>query len=139
MSPTASRYLGLGNALLVIGTFAGALTFSTLLTSTTLTDHHRNLLGVASALFLGSVTGVFPIFLALQLTDDDQTPSGRWWYFVIVGYSFLAVLISIAFLLLVVVLKQYTTLAAVVLGLCLLGVSAASSLVIALINGRSWL
>lgn len=130
MAPTTSRYLTLANTLLVIATFAGTLTFSTLLTVPDLSDTDKNLLGFASALFLGSVTGVFPIILTLQGVKDDQelrNVSAFCYIIVVVGYVILTAFISTAFLLLMVVLKHHTSQAAFILGTVLLATSTTLS------------
>lgn len=130
--PTTARYLQLGNTLLVMATFAGTLTFSALLTVSTPSESVKSLLGFASALFLGSITGVFPIILSLLRCSDDETPKAVG--FVVAGYSIIVALMSAAFLLLMVVLKQYTTIAAFSLGVCLVGVSSTATVGVAIWN-----
>jgi hypothetical protein len=57
MAPEVSRYLSFGNTLLVTASFAETITFSALLTVQDSPDIVKTLLGLASALFLGSITG----------------------------------------------------------------------------------
>lgn len=130
--PTTARYLQLGNTLLVMATFAGTLTFSALLTVSAPSEGVKSLLGFAPALFLGSITGVFPIILALLRCSDDETPKGVG--LVVAGYSIISVLMSAAFLLLMVVLRQYTTSTAFGLRVFLLGASFMATLGVGIWN-----
>jgi hypothetical protein len=82
--------------------------------------------------FLGSITGVFPIILSLLRCSDDETPKAVG--FVVAGYSIIVALMSAAFLLLMVVLKQYTTIAAFSLGVCLVGISSTATVGVAIWN-----
>src|SRR5256885_8825128 len=107
-APTTSRYVALGTTLLVISTFAGTLTLSALLTIQTSSDQVKSLLGFASALFLGSVTGFVPIILALQRYSDNERPTGVFYGIVIIGYTLLTAFISVAFILLMIIIKHYT-------------------------------
>ena len=138
MPPTTSRYLALGNTLLIMATFAGTLTFTVLLTVANPPAQVPILLGFASALFLGSITGVFPIILALQRWDDDESPQGVFYFIVVIGYSVITAFMSAAFILLMLVLKHYTVQAAFVLGIVLLGSSTLASLGVAVWNALSW-
>jgi hypothetical protein len=144
--PTTSRYLKLANTLLVISTFAGTVTFSVLLTATNTLDVNgdsgdsgvldfvKKHLGYASALFLGSVTGVFPILLLLQRVKTDESPGGYIFFFTMCGFVIITALMTTAFFLLMLVLQHYTVKGAFILGLVLLGISTALSLSLALWN-----
>ena len=140
-APTTKRYLKLADILLIIATFAGTVTFTVLLTITTASNspppHVKTLLGLAAALFLGSVTGIFPIILSLQRFKDDQRPGGIFLFFAWFGYGFIALLMSAAFFLLMVVLKYYNVQSAFILGVALLGISSLLSILMAFVNWRS--
>jgi hypothetical protein len=134
MLPTVSRYLTLGNTLLVTATFAGTLTFTVLLTAANPPTEVQSLLGFASALFLASITSLFPILLALQRYSDNDNPQGVFLFIVIAGYTIITAFMSVAFILLMIVLKHYTVKAAFVLGIVLLGISTSATLGMALWN-----
>jgi hypothetical protein len=128
MQPTTSRYLTLGNTLLATATFAGTLTFTVLLTVMNPAHQVKSLLGFASALFLGSITGIFPIILALQRYGEKERPQGIIHDIVVAGYTIITFFILVAFVLLMIVIKHYTVKAAFVLGIVLLGINTAASL-----------
>jgi hypothetical protein len=62
--------------LLAIATFAGAITFLALLANPSPSPHVQTLLGFATALFFGSVTGIFPILVRMQIVKDQDSPIG---------------------------------------------------------------
>ncbi len=134
MAPTASRYIKLGECLLVTATFAGTLTFTTILTVSNLSSHVKTLLGFASALFLASITGVFPLLLVLQRYADEDPPVGGYYCAVTTGLELLASMTLAAFILLVVVLKYYISRAAFVLCATFVGINTALTLLLGLWN-----
>lgn len=127
-APPASRYLRVAQVLLVTATFAGAITFNVLLTVANPPTKVQSLLGFASALFLASITGLFPIMLVLQRVPDDQHPNRLIFYIVVGGYCVVATLMCVAFILLMIVIKEYTVQGAFVLGIVLLGINTVLTL-----------
>lgn len=123
MVPPTSRYITLGETLLVAATFAGALTFTTLLTINNLPDRIKSLLGFASALFLTTITGTFPVFLILQRYGDEEAPKGRYYGMVVVGFAALTSAMFAAFILLLVVLECYTSRGAFILGMTVVSIN----------------
>jgi len=116
MLPTTSRYISLAEFLLVAATFAGSITSAAILTTPTLPEYVRTLLGYASALFLSSVTGIFPLILVLQRFQDDQAPDNGYYWVVITGLVVAALAVGAAFIILIVALRCYISEGAFILG-----------------------
>jgi len=132
--PTASHYMALGQVLLVTATLAGAVTFNVLLTVKKPPINIASLLGFASTLFLASITGLFAIILALQSVPDDEHPDPPLFFFVVGGYTVVAIFMCVAFILLMIVLKNYTVLGAFILGIVLLGINTGLTVSMAIWN-----
>jgi len=134
MLPSASRYMTLAECLLVMATFAGTLTITAVLTTPNLPGLVNILLGYASALFLSSITAIFPIFLFLQRFSDDDVPI-NWHYAFVKGWlAFSALTTFAAFVILLVALETFISRAAFILGAALVGVNVLTLAVISLWN-----
>ena len=133
---TTSRYLMLANTLLVMATFAGTLTFTVLLTVDVenLPVGVPELLGIASALFLTSIMGLFAVIILLQRFRDNTMVLGWFHRATVAGYTIIFMAMAIAFFLLVVALHSIVKIAFVV-GVILLGISTALTILIAVWNG----
>jgi hypothetical protein len=137
--PATGRYITVGTTLLTMGTFAGTLTFTVLLTLTVESDDIiRSLLGYSSALFMASITFVLPGIVALQPYSDNERPSRVIFWMVLGLYSFASTCMSVAFFLLMSVLQYYTDHRAYVLGIVLLSVSTSITLFNSLVNLGSY-
>jgi hypothetical protein len=137
--PTAARYITVGTTLLTMGTFAGTLTFTVLLTlSRDYNDTVRTLLGYASTLFLASITSVFPGIVALQPYSDEQHPSRTIFWMLVGLYSFAGGCMSVAFFLLMAIMKYYIDYRAFLLGMIFLSISTCITLFNSFINMLSY-
>jgi len=133
---TTSRYIMLANTLLVMATFAGTLTFTVLLTVDleNLPTGVPELLGIASSLFLTSITGLFPVILLLQRFTDDTAVRGWFHQATIASYAIIFAAMTTAFFLLIIALHRIVEIA-FVFGVVLLGISTTVTIVIAIWNG----
>jgi len=134
MLPTTSRYISLAEFLLVAATFAGSITSAAILTTPTLPEYVSTLLGYASALFLSSVTGIFPLILVLQRFQDDQAPDHGYYWVVITGLVVAALTVGAAFIILIVALKWYISKGAFILGATLTAFNVLWTMVMGLWN-----
>jgi hypothetical protein len=140
--PAVSRYWSLGETFLIISTFAGSITFSSLLAIKPgdAPEQVQSLLGFATALFLGSITLIFPIILALQPLKDEEDLEQEpiRWRIVVTGYTIVAAFMSVAFFLVIIVLKYFTDLGAFILGVTILSINVLLAIVVQLYNLDIW-